>query len=541
MSRHPTTAPGLALMTDFTGPPAHRARLRRALSILTGGPQVLAFLPALTLGAYWIGGEPYLLLTAVLVPAALAAGGLFTRPLPPVDAPAAHRDGLPGRAAAVARADALLAAADGISRDFVVLSVGIDDARELEERVGPAAFRDLAARIGDRIASAVRSTDLVAQTPPSSFPLILTSQRSGDLETLLQLCSRIQDAVAEPLALGGSRIYLSASIGFARPGQTSFSSGEALLAAAERAMSEAAAHGPASLRSHAGTSTPARPMGGLEAEIADAVACGQIVPWFQPQVATDTGALTGAEALARWMHPSRGVLPPSEFLREAAEAGLSERVGATMLHGALGALRSFDEKGLRVPRISVNFAAAELRNPGIVDRVRWELDRFGLAPERLIVEVLETVIEDVGDDVVTRSLAGLSALGCGIDLDDFGTGHAAIGSIRRFSIQRVKIDKSFVRRIDTDTDQQALVSAMLLMSDRLGLDTLAEGVETPAEHAALVRLGCRHVQGFAIARPMPEAAFLNWVAARPAEPCPVSPAAGLTETGATAGAPGKTA
>jgi EAL domain-containing protein (putative c-di-GMP-specific phosphodiesterase class I)/GGDEF domain-containing protein len=528
-------------MTDFTGPPARHARLRKALSILAGGPQVLAFLPAVTLGAYWIGGEPYLLLTAVLVPAAFAAGGLFTRSLDRGDAPTLHRDGLPGRSSAVAHADALLAGGDGISPSFTVLAVGIDDAREVEERVGPAAFRDLAARIGDRIASAVRSTDFVAQTPPASFALILSSQRSGDLETLLQLCSRIQDAVAEPLALGGARVYLSASVGFARPGQTPVPSGEALLSAAELAMSEAAAHGPGSLRSYAGTSAPARPAGGLEAEIAEAVASGQIVPWFQPQVAADTGALTGAEALARWMHPTRGLLPPSEFLREAAAAGLSERLGAAMLHGALAALRSFDEKGLEVPRISVNFAAAELRNPGIVDRVRWELDRFGLAPGRLIVEVLETVIEDVGDDVVTRSLAGLSALGCGIDLDDFGTGHAAIGSIRRFSIQRVKIDRSFVRRIDTDTDQQALVSAMLLMSDRLGLDTLAEGVETAAEHAALVRLGCRHVQGFAIARPMPEAAFLNWLAARPPGPSLVSPAQGLTGTGETAGAPGKTA
>jgi diguanylate cyclase len=132
--------------------------------------------------------------------------------------------------------------------------------------------------------------------------------------------------------------------------------------------------------------------------------------------------------------------------------------------------------------------------------------------------VLETVIASTGDDMVTRNLAGLAALGCGIDLDDFGTGHAAIGSIRRFSVQRVKIDRSFVRRIDTDTEQQALVSAMILMSDRLGLDTLAEGVETAAEQAALARLGCRHVQGFAIARPMPEAAFANGSARGAARP-----------------------
>jgi EAL domain-containing protein (putative c-di-GMP-specific phosphodiesterase class I) len=175
-----------------------------------------------------------------------------------------------------------------------------------------------------------------------------------------------------------------------------------------------------------------------------------------------------------------------------------------------------------------------------VDRVRWELDRFGLAPERLTVEVLETVIEEVGDDIVTRSLAGLAALGCGIDLDDFGTGHAAIGSIRRFSVQRVKIDRSFVRRIDTDTEQQAMVSAMVLLSDRLGVATLAEGVETAAEIAALARLGCRHAQGYAIARPMPEDAFRAWLDARRA-PAPVALRTDAAVAPPAASAAGKTA
>ena len=153
---------------------------------------------------------------------------------------------------------------------------------------------------------------------------------------------------------------------------------------------------------------PQGPPQGSATEIGEALAAGQIVPWFQPQVSTDSGALAGAEALARWAHPARGLLLPSEFLPAAEAAGLSERLGATMLHGALSALRNFDAAGLHVPSVSVNFAPMDLRNPAIVDRVRWELDRFGLAPDRLTVEVLETVIEEVGDDMVTRNLAGLA-------------------------------------------------------------------------------------------------------------------------------------
>jgi EAL domain-containing protein (putative c-di-GMP-specific phosphodiesterase class I) len=396
------------------------------------------------------------------------------------------------------------------------------------------------AMTADRVLGSVRGSDLLAQLSPATWALVLSSPRSDDLELLIQIASRLQNAVGEPLPLGASRIYISASVGISRPGSRHFTSGEALVAAAEHALAEAVAQGPGSVRAYAGASPlPAKPASGLRTEIGDALAAGQIVPWFQPQVRTDSGALAGAEALARWAHPTRGLLLPSEFLPAAEAAGLSERLGATMLHGALSALRRFDDAGLHVPSVSVNFAPMDLRNPAIVDRVRWELDRFDLAPDRLTVEVLETVIEEVGDDMVTRSLAGLAALGCGIDLDDFGTGHAAIGSIRRFSVQRIKIDRSFVRRIDTDAEQQAVVSAMILLADRLGVDTLAEGVETAAEQAALAQLGCRHVQGYAIARPMPEDAFHAWLDARrtSAVPLHAEPAA----TGPAASAKGKTA
>ena len=179
------------------------------------------------------------------------------------------------------------------------------------------------------------------------------------------------------------------------------------------------------------------------------------------------------------------------------------RLGERMIQDALEALRAWEAQGVRVPRVGVNFSNAELCDPRLVDRVAWELDRYELTPDRLVVEVLETVVAGRSEDVVVRNLAGLARLGCCLDLDDFGTGHASITSIRRFSIERIKIDRSFVTRIDEDPEQQRMVSAILTMAERLGLDTLAEGVETEAEQAMLARLGCGHVQGFGIARPMP--------------------------------------
>jgi EAL domain-containing protein (putative c-di-GMP-specific phosphodiesterase class I) len=164
-----------------------------------------------------------------------------------------------------------------------------------------------------------------------------------------------------------------------------------------------------------------------------------------------------------------------------------------------------------VPTVSVNFSAADLRNPRLPDRLKWELDRFELTPDRLTVEILETVIAASENDMVVSNIAALAAMGCGIDLDDFGTGHASITTIRRFAVRRLKIDRSFVTRVDQDREQQKMVSAIVSLAERLGLETLAEGVETASEHAMLSQLGCGHVQGYGLARPMPMEEASDWI------------------------------
>jgi EAL domain-containing protein (putative c-di-GMP-specific phosphodiesterase class I) len=161
--------------------------------------------------------------------------------------------------------------------------------------------------------------------------------------------------------------------------------------------------------------------------------------------------------------------------------------------------------------VSINLSAEELRNPRLADKIKWELDRFDLNPNRLCIEVLETVVSATDNDVVVANIAALSRLGCGIDLDDFGTGHASITSIRRFAVRRLKIDRSFITRLDEDRSQQRMVAAILSMAERLELATIAEGVETAAEHAMLAQLGCNDVQGFGIARPMPIEDTQVWI------------------------------
>ena len=205
---------------------------------------------------------------------------------------------------------------------------------------------------------------------------------------------------------------------------------------------------------------------------------------------------------------------PGAFLPAIDAPEMMELLGQTMLTQSLAAVAEFDRRGLRVPTVAVNFSARELQDPQLPDRLRWTLDRFHLAPSRLTVEVLESVVAGDGDEVIASNIGRIAAMGCGVDLDDFGTGNASITAIRRFALNRLKIDRSFVHEVDRNREQQRLVTAILSLAERLGLETLAEGVETQAEHALLAQLGCGHVQGYVIARPMSGEDLASWLVAQ---------------------------
>jgi EAL domain-containing protein (putative c-di-GMP-specific phosphodiesterase class I) len=182
-----------------------------------------------------------------------------------------------------------------------------------------------------------------------------------------------------------------------------------------------------------------------------------------------------------------------------------------MLDQGLAMLAASDAQGLRIPAVSVNLTARDLVDPQLPERLSWALDRHGLTSPRLTVEVLETVVAQPGNDSIAQVIGKLADLGFGVDLDDFGTGNASITTIRRFALTRLKIDRSFVRGVDHDREQQKFVTAVLALAEQLGLDTLAEGVETKGEHAMLAQLGCGHVQGYVLARPMQGDDLMLWL------------------------------
>jgi EAL domain-containing protein (putative c-di-GMP-specific phosphodiesterase class I) len=330
---------------------------------------------------------------------------------------------------------------------------------------------------------------------------------------MVRIAGRVQLVAQQPMQLGPDTLQLTCCIGFSHARQIGAASGRAILDAAQIATDEAMRHAPAAIRPY--TAELARDRAdrdALRSGFAAAVADGQIRAYFQPQVSTDSGAVSGMEALARWQHPDRGLLSPGAFLPAIEGTDLMALLGEAMLTQSLEAVRGWDMAGLRVSSVSVNFSARELADPELPERLLWQLDRHGLSPARLTVEVLESVVAKDGDDIIVRNIRRIAEMGCGVDMDDFGTGNASITSIRRFALRRLKIDRSFVRAVDSNRDQQQLVTAILSLAERLGLETLAEGVETQGEHAMLAQLGCGHVQGFVVARPMPVEETAPWLA-----------------------------
>ncbi len=488
-------------------------RFRNALRSVLLGPHVLAFVPALMLGGYWYGGEGLLLYMPLLLPALFAIAGLFSGAGTswPDD-----YDGITGlklRKAAVKQLDAALQSEPSSGKTAAAIAVRLDDFRHIERQFGSRASDAILKQTGERLKTALRDGDTVVRLGPAAFGIALRPVRRVDLEMLIQLCARLQAAIADPYSIDATRVYVTASVGFCTLARSPTKTGEGVLGCAEAALNAAVVNGPGSIRAFtAEIKRRAAIREELAKDVAKALEDGQITAWFQPQISTDTGAITGFEALARWEHPERGLIAPADFLPSLETLGLMERLSEVMLYQSLTALRDWDRVGHNIPSVSVNLSSHELRNPALCDKIRWELDRFELAPDRLCIEILEDVIADSQDDVITRNIRALSQLGCNIDLDDFGTGHASIASIRRFAVKRIKIDASFVARLDRDRDQQNMVAAVLTMAERLGLGTVAEGVETVGEHAMLAQLGCGHVQGFSIARPMPLTDTTGWIA-----------------------------
>ena len=238
-------------------------------------------------------------------------------------------------------------------------------------------------------------------------------------------------------------------------------------------------------------------------DMRDAVAQGEIVPYYQPKVSLATGAIVGFEALARWKHPTKGLLTPGAFASAFDDPELAIAVGQHMLAAILSDLRAWLDQGLDCGRVALNLSSAEFREPGLADAVLGALAAAKIAARHIEIEITETVFLDKTSEHVAATLERLHDAGIRIALDDFGTGYASLTHLKQFPVDDIKIDQSFVRDLERDAEDAAIVSALIGLGRSLGMKVIAEGVETAGQLDYLRARSCDFAQGYLFAKPMP--------------------------------------
>ena len=250
----------------------------------------------------------------------------------------------------------------------------------------------------------------------------------------------------------------------------------------------------------------------LESHLRRALEREEFILYYQPQVDVATGRVVGAEALIRWQHPELGLVPPMGFIPIAEETGLVVPMGAWVLHAACAQAVAWQAEGLPPLRIAVNVSGRQFAQTDFVNTVAGALERSGLAPHLLDLELTETVVmEDAEENI--RSLGRLKALGVRLSVDDFGTGYSSLSYLKRFPLDALKIDRSFLSGVPGDPDHVAITTAIIAMARSLRLDLVAEGVETEEQLAFIREQGCQEFQGYLVSPPVPAVRFLELVRA----------------------------
>lgn len=370
--------------------------------------------------------------------------------------------------------------------------------------IGDQALRRCAAVVRTE----TRRGDFVARIGADEFMIV--SLLAEEIDELVAIATRLSRSLRRPFGIDGEEIEFGCTAGvvLTEIGETS---ADRLVNDAAIALRRAKEDGVDCILFEPAMRVDFDAALRLREELAGAIETGQIKPWFQPQIDARTATPTGVEALARWEHPERGVLGPGVFFGVADEFGLMDRIDERILDASLDALIAWRKAGVDMPRVGVNLSARRLRDPYLTERVKWALEERELEPSDLCIEVLESVLIDHPDCEIAQNLNSLSRIGVSIDLDDFGTGHSAIATLKRVKVDRIKIDRSFVTAIDSDEHQQKVAKTMIELAQSFNIKALAEGVETPLEQARLTAMGCDEIQGFGLARPMPEAEIAPWL------------------------------
>lgn len=404
--------------------------------------------------------------------------------------------GLANRASFYRRVEDALTRALPIS----VVIVDINRFKDVNATLGNVVGDRILCELARRLERAVGPNATVARIGGDEFAIL--QPECDDSGKAKDVAHAVIGQMAEPIVIDGHDVRLSVSCGVAIAPLHAQEALE-LIGNAELAQFKAASigHGRSFVFSSAlRNEAVARRIHNIE--LHRAVSDGEFVLFYQPQVRLSDGSLTGTEALIRWLHPQHGLLSPAAFLPALEEGALALIAGSWILDEACAQAAQWRRGGAKDFRIGVNLFGAQVRANDICSLVLSTLERHGLPPEVLELEVTENIVLD-GDELVLKSLQRLRSLGVGIAFDDFGTGYASLSLLKRFPLSRIKIDRSFVQgMLESDRDA-SIVRALIDMARSFGLETIAEGVETEEQRERLCRLGCQEAQGYLFSRPVP--------------------------------------
>jgi diguanylate cyclase (GGDEF)-like protein len=389
-----------------------------------------------------------------------------------------------------------------------VLFLDLDRFKQTNDTLGHAAGDTLLRLAAERIRLAVRESDTVARIGGDEFAVVLPSLASSRDAGLV--ATNLTTALARPFEIDGQKVYAGASVGIALFPDDGRSA-EDLLKRADTAMYRAKERGRgryAFFRQSMGLEVNARAT--LYRELRQALERQEFVLHYQPVTDVMTGEITSAEALLRWQHPSRGLLPPGEFIEFAEESGLIESIGNWVLSTACWQHLQWENAGLQVPRIAVNASGQQLREATFVSTVDMALVTHKRRPDQLEIEITESMVID-GGERAAHVLAGLQQAGVCVAIDDFGTGYSSFGYLRTMPASVLKLDRSFVTDIATDDDADVIAASIIHMARTLRKTVVVEGVETEEQLTLLARHGAQSIQGFLVSKPLPPEAFEQFV------------------------------
>ncbi|MGL4637863.1 MAG: EAL domain-containing protein [Beijerinckiaceae bacterium] len=379
---------------------------------------------------------------------------------------------------------------------FALLLLDLDNFKVVNDTQGHPAGDALLVKVAEELKGLVRDHDTVARLGGDEFAIILTMLDSP--KEAAHFAERITEALTKPFNLDVCEAMIGVSIGISYA-PLDGRDADTLVRHADLALykSKNDGKGGYSLFDQE-MDAAARRRRQLEVELRLAIENGGLQLYYQAQVHAETRRLTGFEALVRWNHPTLGTLSPAEFIPLAEEVGLIQPLGAWVLAEACHEAVKWPEN----IRIAVNLSPVQFLSPSLFDQVRNVLTTTGLTPDRLELEITESLLMD-NTGLVKATLASLKGLGVRIALDDFGTGYSSLSYLRKYRFDKLKIDRSFVRNIDADPDALAIVDTIIRLARDLRMSLTVEGVETEAQFSALLSCGCENIQGFLISKPLP--------------------------------------